>query len=251
MKLRHLSFVALDVPLTVSEHFYSIQGEGKSVGVPAVFLRLTGCNLTCSGWSYEFNGEHLGCDSKHVWRKGTKFSPAVLLAEFATKDYLYYLSNGAHLIITGGEPLLQISGIVSFLVELRRVVPELFVEVETNGTIMPTNLFAYTQQFNVSPKLSNSGDPEEKRITIALDAYVRHPLAWFKFVAKDRSDFDEIESLVNERAIRRQRVWVMPEATSREQLNERSGLVAELCKEYQFHYSDRLHIRLWGDVTGV
>ena len=66
--------MALAQQLIVSEMFYSIQGEGVSCGVPAVFLRLTKCNLRCLGFSYvdPQTSEHLGCDSAAVWRQGEK-----------------------------------------------------------------------------------------------------------------------------------------------------------------------------------
>ena len=51
--------------LVVSEKFYSIQGEGISTGVPAVFLRLAGCNILCKGKGWI-------CDSIEVWKKGVK-----------------------------------------------------------------------------------------------------------------------------------------------------------------------------------
>ena len=70
--------------LIVSELFYSIQGEGASVGKPAVFLRLSGCNLRCDGFSYKdpVTGEHLGCDTKAVWTSGNKTTFSALLETF-------------------------------------------------------------------------------------------------------------------------------------------------------------------------
>ena len=64
--------------LIVSEYFYSIQGEGKTMGVPSVFIRLTACNLMCGGRGTEkdfklHNGATWRCDSIEVWRKGKKW----------------------------------------------------------------------------------------------------------------------------------------------------------------------------------
>ena len=58
--------------LAISEVFYSIQGEGKTVGIPSVFVRLGGCNLMCGGMGTQFDGElHNGaefrCDTVEVW----------------------------------------------------------------------------------------------------------------------------------------------------------------------------------------
>ncbi len=54
--------------LIISEMFYSLQGEGSSVGRPAVFLRLAACNLECPGFSYQdpITQQHLGCDTKLI-----------------------------------------------------------------------------------------------------------------------------------------------------------------------------------------
>ena len=62
--------------LAISEVFYSIQGEGKTVGIPSVFVRLGGCNLMCGGMGTQFDGElHNGaefrCDTIEVWMKAT------------------------------------------------------------------------------------------------------------------------------------------------------------------------------------
>ena len=94
--------------MKVNEIFYSLQGEGCYSGTPAVFIRLSGCNLRCPF-----------CDTQH--ESGTEMSEAEIvevLKQWPTR----------FVVLTGGEPLLQITE--KFLYELRHY----FVAVETNGT---------------------------------------------------------------------------------------------------------------------
>ena len=117
--------------IKVSELFYSIQGEGRYMGVPSVFLRTYGCNFTCSGFGmpkgqksverYAVDEEQFtdynelplvstGCDSYASWDvRFKKLSPYYQTHELAEKivDLLPYKEwNDEHLVITGGEPLL-------------------------------------------------------------------------------------------------------------------------------------------------
>ncbi len=98
--------------LKVSEQFYSLQGEGRTVGVPAIFLRLQGCNLTCGGnntiKTKELDsGATWRCDTIETWVKGSSFSFHDLVSYWENNDWISFLKTGAHLVITGGEPLLQ------------------------------------------------------------------------------------------------------------------------------------------------
>ena len=96
--------------IKVNEIFYSLQGEGYYVGSPAVFVRLSGCNLRCPF-----------CDTQHEC--GTKMSEEEIVAEVA--KYPARL-----VVITGGEPSLQLTrSLVNALHNANR-----FVAVETNGT---------------------------------------------------------------------------------------------------------------------
>ena len=95
--------------LRVSEHFYSIQGEGPTVGVPAVFVRLQGCNLNCGHQSGEWV-----CDTVDVWKKGIPYSVEAW-HELVNIHYGDALSMGAHLVITGGEPLIQQKKLLEFI----------------------------------------------------------------------------------------------------------------------------------------
>lgn len=103
--------------MRVNEIFYSLQGEGRFTGTPAVFLRLSGCNLKCSF-----------CDTKH--EEATEMHPTEIVEEL-----LKYPSK--HLVITGGEPSLQIDwDFVDYLQQYG-----FFVQVETNGVKrLPTNV---------------------------------------------------------------------------------------------------------------
>jgi 7-carboxy-7-deazaguanine synthase len=117
--------------IKVSELFYSIQGEGRYMGVPSVFLRVFGCNFTCSGFGMprgeksveRFNVDEeqfksydtlplvsSGCDSYASWDvRFKKLSPYYQTHELVEKivDLLPYKEwNDEHLVITGGEPLL-------------------------------------------------------------------------------------------------------------------------------------------------
>ena len=117
--------------IKVSELFYSIQGEGRYMGVPSVFLRTFGCNFTCDGFGmprgeksnerhavdarlYKSYGElplvSTGCDSYASWdTKFKKLSPTRTvdnLAEAIVKILPYGEWRDEHLVITGGEPLL-------------------------------------------------------------------------------------------------------------------------------------------------
>ena len=114
--------------LRVSEWFYSIQGEGKTMGVPSLFIRLQACNIVCDGeWT---------CDTIEVWKHGNKISCEDLIQEM--DPYIYNLYSGAHLVFTGGEPLLQKEGIKEFIKTFKKkhkFIP--YIEIETNGTNHP------------------------------------------------------------------------------------------------------------------
>ena len=94
----------------INEIFYSLQGEGFYTGTPAVFLRMSGCNRKC-----DF------CDTDH-------YEYTEMTAEEIVKEIGRYPSR--HLVITGGEPTLQLDS------DLLRAIKGLrfYVQIETNGT---------------------------------------------------------------------------------------------------------------------
>lgn len=227
--------------LIVAETFYSLQCEGRAVGTPAVFLRLGGCNLLC-------NSEHWRCDTIEVWQKGKlKTFEKVLPIHFIDR-----LRKGAHLVITGGEPLLHQEAIVDYISWIYMYHDFLpFVEIETNGTILPIPaLLEYVTWWNVSPKLSNSGEPAEKRINeVALECLKFEGASIFKFVVKNEEDI--LEVLQEFGMLNFKDVMLMPAGATRKELDETRPFVAMKAIELNLRYSERLHIVIWDRKTGV
>lgn len=239
--------------LIVSEMFYSIQGEGKYLGTPAVFLRLAACNLSCQGFSYKHpdTGEHLGCDTAAVWRKGERWHFDKIMAHWEAQGWLAHLAAGAHLVITGGEPLIQQTTLIAFMAMLPG---DYFIEIETNATIMlEPELLERLNQINASPKLNHAGDPLAKRYQPeVLKQLAHHHKAYFKFVLAKPEHLDEIMSdYIQKFEIPTQKISLMAEGGTRKCIDSKAIWLVELCKKFNFRYTPRLHIDIWGEVTGV
>ncbi len=102
---------------SVNEIFYSIQGEGNRTGTVNVFVRFSGCNLTCNIKEHGFD-----CDTN--WSNGIKYTENELIETIKSLDE----NKCGNIIWTGGEPALQLSE------TLLASLPDYFHAVETNGT---------------------------------------------------------------------------------------------------------------------
>lgn len=242
----------------IPEIFHSIQGEGRSIGVPSVFVRTSLCNLHC-----------IWCDTDYTWNwKGTrfehvhdakpgyqKFEKKRWIAECAINEIAETVAkfNCPNIILTGGEPMLQQPGLVQLMVELRSKSSNYRFEIETNGTLVPSPEFdATVDQYNVSPKLENSNNPKNLREKVkALRFFAASPKANFKFVIAEKGDLNEVLRLLNSYAIASEKVWLMPEGTNAATLAKRRKWLVDICKDNGFRYSDRLHIQIWGSKKGV
>lgn len=248
--------------LAVAEMFYSIQGEGRTLGVPAIFLRLAGCNLMCGGAGTQkdkqlHDGATWRCDTIEVWLKGRKEAFQDIVERMPGFEHL---SSIAHLVITGGEPLLQMEEIENFIKFVDNGFFRPFIEIETNGTIQPSNyLLRRIDQWNVSPKLMNSGMSARDRINPnALSALAAardskgNKTAIFKFVVSHKGDWTEIvNSYLTEIDIKQEQVYLMPATDSVETYGKMAQRVIEICKEEAVHFSPREHIAVWNQKTGV
>ena len=166
------------------EIFASVQGEGATVGVPSVFVRLAECNLRCSF-----------CDTKYTWdwENHDREANVVELARDAIVEMIDRLAGDgiSTIVITGGEPLLQQDAIAEVAADLHALAYQ--IEVETAGTITPVERVAeLVDRWNVSPKLASSGNKLTARLrTAPMSWFAASPRATFKFVAVGPEDLDE------------------------------------------------------------
>ena len=222
------------------EIFHSLQGEGATIGTPTVFLRLALCNLACS-W----------CDTKYTWdwEHFDYKSEVVSLDIERVKDAILAF-NCPHLVITGGEPLLQQKELVPLIASMKAA--GFYCEVETNGTIGPLpELEREIDQWNVSPKLSTSDNPVDRReVPAAMEHFRRLPRAYFKFVIVEPRDIEAVCTLRDRYRLPNDRIILLPEGRTVEVLRDRSRWVSEACVKEGFRFSTRLHILLWGDQRG-
>lgn len=240
------------------EIFHTLQGEGPSAGCPAVFIRASRCNLHC-----------VWCDTDHTWnfvgtpwphRKDSEPGYSKIRKDEATVETTPAEAARAILafscprvVITGGEPLLQQDAFLAVIEAVRAGLPGCAFEVETNGTRLPSPAFgAAVDQFNVSPKLANSGVPEAQRLVPEVLAhFAASPKAWFKFVVARPEDLVEIRSLATRHRMPPERVLLMPEGRDPAALDRTAAWLANACRDLGYRYADRLHVRLWGDRRGV
>lgn len=238
--------------IAIAEQFYSIQGEGRYSGAPAVFLRLSGCNLLCGGRGTDKDGQlHNGatwrCDTIEVWRKGRGTEVANLIDDWKMDGTFNRFDDGAHLVITGGEPLLQQLALKELLQQLERFYTRPFIEIETNGTVETQLSSPLILRYNCSPKLSNSGmSANLRRVQLS-----RIGMTDFKFVVDRAEDIAEVMEVVKEHRIPREQVYLMPATDNRDTLLQRSEVVAELCKQFRFNFSSRHQVMIWDRTTGV
>ncbi len=223
-----------------SEYFYTLQGEGKLVGVPSVFFRMSYCNLRC-WW----------CDSAYTsWHPENK--------DISVDEAFAKISSFGvkHVVITGGEPFIQKEPLTELCQKLHDHGHH--ITIETNATVF---LPVKADLISMSPKLANStpaNDPiwtsrhERKRIEPAvIHQFLEHYDCQLKFVVDVPQDLDEIKTLVEENDLPEETFVLMPQGLTEDVVNEKQLWLAELCKTHGYRYSPRLHINIWGDKRGT
>ena len=230
--------------MLIAEIYKSIQGEGEFAGTPSVFIRTSGCNLRC--WF---------CDTPFTsWHpEGENLTVDQVVAEVSrlTGD------EGRHVVLTGGEPLIQAPA-VELTQELRNLGS--FITTETAGTVY---LPVATDLMSISPKRANSTPPvsrsevwsrqheERRHVPEVIRQLTEEYVYQFKFVIDQPADVDDVCRYLDELSfIDRERVWLMPQATTREELSERSAWVHEAADRASLRFSSRQHIAQFGNARG-
>ncbi len=225
--------------------FYTLQGEGISMGLPACFLRLHTCNLRCT-W----------CDTWYTWNHKTKefwteFNDWTIEETKNNIKATWGCKNALvkkRLVITGGEPLIQKEKIDK-LVDL---MPDWTFEVETNGTIMPTTKMLEKFQFNCSPKLQNSLNPTAARIKKDVLIQLNKANTMFKFVVTSPNDLNEIENdFINPFSLDLNKIVIMPQGVTIEELQTNMRKIVKAAKEKGYRLLGRLQIEIWGKKRKV
>lgn len=222
--------------LLVTDVFCSLQGEGPKLGTPSIFLRLAMCNLHCS-W----------CDTKYTWKEGELDYREKPLEEVIQS--IQHLREGkiiTNLVITGGEPLLQQKNLVRLLADER--LADMSIEFETNGSqrLLPTmELFKNRLNFNISPKLEDSGNKPYK-----VNFYANSVLK-FVYVSQESEEFIDRFLDENKKEIGDMPIFIMPEGISAQAFAGKTQDAMNYCMKKGFRFTPRLHIYLFGNQRGT
>jgi 7-carboxy-7-deazaguanine synthase len=196
--------------MRVAEIFYSIQGEGPAMGRPATFVRLAGCNLQCEGCDTVFG----------TWR------------DLSLEDILEEIA-GERVVVTGGEPTLQMEELSKLIDLLHNEGKE--IHIETNGTRAPKDEdIKKLRCIVVSPKHGSDVD-------FALWSSYKN--VHFKFVLGPKPwcwTERHLEEILPRLPVKR--VWIMPFGADAEL--KCAGEAWDLALLLGVNYSDRLHIRV-------
>jgi len=224
--------------IKIAELFYSIQGEGRYMGVPSVFLRTFGCNFKCAGFGMpkgQLSTEadtiaininqykkyedlpltNTGCDSYASWHPDFKNLSPMLTTDAIADRCRAILPGGSwgdtHLVITGGEPLLGWQKSYADLLTTPFMFDLKELTFETNGTQwLEASTYNFLKgwraqnpereiTFSVSPKISTSGEAHDDAIKPKIVCeYEEVGTTYLKFVVAHDTDLAEIESVVEE-----------------------------------------------------
>ncbi|MGD1275695.1 MAG: 7-carboxy-7-deazaguanine synthase QueE [Tepidisphaeraceae bacterium] len=229
--------------MRLAELFHSIQGEGKLMGVPSVFVRASGCNLRC-----------VWCDTPYAsWEPEGQDVPVPQIADRVAE------LGAKHVVITGGEPM-----IMPDIVPLCELLQGrgYHVTVETAATVFAP---AKLDLASLSPKLSNSTPTdraggrlaaahEKQRLNFpVIQQFIdTAPDFQLKFVISAPGDVQEVRAVLDHLSgWSPSDVLLMPEGTDRATLEARSTWIAEACKREGFRFCPRLHVLLYGNQRGT
>jgi 7-carboxy-7-deazaguanine synthase len=258
--------------IPVMECFSSIQGEGSRAGVGSIFLRTALCNFQCPGFKVEYPDPKdptkvkYGCDSfysvdpgyKKEWDYLQGYEEIIDVIDAQIPKYSRHNLFKPDIVLTGGEPLIYWKD-EDYQKMLAHYVTRCHkITIETNASIDIDFARKYQKEiaFSMSVKLDNSGELESKRINIKNITNILENTegSYLKFVVNEENwekDFVEIKNLLKSTPTYVENIYLMPMGDTIETLEKNAKFVFERAMELGFHYSDRLHIRIFDNRAGV
>ncbi len=249
-----------DPPATGFDFPGTVQGEGKWVGTPSLFIRMAGCNLHCA-WRTD-SGIISECDTAHAaYRIKDSFQ---ISADDICAIVRQNTENIEHIVITGGEPFMYINNLKELCYKLK-LEGIYYITVETNATIFDEYTAGYIDFFSMSPKLASSVPPapyaqkhNSLRINIAsIQSFINHAREnekefQIKFVYASENDIPEIHSILSQlEDWFDEDIILMPLGNSAKEIRKYAPKALEHCIRNGWRYGDRLHFSLFGNAQGV
>ena len=208
--------------MKINEIFYSLQGEGKLVGLPTIFIRTTGCNLRCAY-----------CDTTYAYHQGT---------EMTSEDIIHSIKKWQckRVCITGGEPVLQ-DELLPFLDVLSKKKYE--VSLETNGS-MDITPFVSLGNLLISLDIKCPSSGMHDKMLFSNIHFLR-PIDQLKFVISDKKDFTYASSIIS------QYKPLCPVIMQSSTGNLRDLADWVLASKQDIRFGIQLHKLIWGDKKGI
>jgi len=216
--------ISLTTRLKITEIFYSLQGEARNVGLPTVFVRLTGCPLRCSY-----------CDTEYAFTGGEWMS-----FDEITEEIKRYKTR--HVTVTGGEPLAQ-KNCIQFLKKLCDLGYE--VSLETSGAISVDDVDERVTKV-VDVKTPASGEEDKNRFA-NFEHLNRHDQV--KFVICDRADYEWSRAMLDKyKLVAACEVLFSPCSVKLDATELAEWILQD---QLDVRFQVQLHKYLWGDKPGV
>ncbi|MET0089962.1 MAG: 7-carboxy-7-deazaguanine synthase QueE [Candidatus Thiodiazotropha sp.] len=209
--------------LRITEIFLSLQGEARSVGLPTVFVRLTGCPLRCRY-----------CDTAYAFSGGEHRTLDEILDQVAA-------FQTSRVCVTGGEPLAQ-AACIELLTRLCDVGYR--VSLETSGALDVANVDPRVERV-IDLKTPGSGEAEKNRLA---NLQVLRPADQIKFVIADREDYEwSREMLTTHRLAQQCEVLFSPVHGDLEPARLAEWILED---RLEVRFQMQLHKWLWGEQPG-
>ncbi|MGM0518831.1 MAG: 7-carboxy-7-deazaguanine synthase QueE [Campylobacterota bacterium] len=241
----------------------TIQGEGKLIGSPSIFIRFSGCNFKCEGFKVEYKNLNeeikYGCDTyyavdksfKNSWTRYNTYKEVI-----NEVDKLLLNSLKIDIVITGGEPLLnwnnqEFQKLLKYYIKNNHR-----VTIETNSSLNIDFNESYQKAiiFSMGVKLSNCNESYKKRVNYTTIKKIlnNNSHSYLKFAISENFIDDatkQIDTILDN--IPKCDVYLMPIGEDTKTVQKNSLAVLDMAIKNGFIYSDRLHIRLWNNKKGV